>query len=177
MKAKMNACRTWLIAAALALVGASAWADNVAKIGDQGYSTLEAAVTAVKDGETITLLDSVSVSAITTTPANVTIDLNGKTITLTAFAGFTVKGENTKVKNGQVVGTNWYAFKNYSMLTVENLTVTGGFYCTGGILDVVNSDVTTLKYGAFSVWNDARVNVWSGNIWLFVHKYGSRVAA
>ena len=67
----------------------------VAKIGDTYYATLQAAFDAVKDGETITLIDNVTVSVATaayndgtyidgvryTGDKSFTVDFNGKTVT------------------------------------------------------------------------------------------------
>lgn len=47
--------------------------------GDQ-YQTLQAAVEAVQEGQTITMLENVTLTAAVTLPNGVTLDLNGKTI-------------------------------------------------------------------------------------------------
>ena len=66
-----------------------------AKIGEQGYASLQAAFNAVQDGETITLVDNVTISAATagytdgtytdgvryTGDKSFTVDFNGKTVT------------------------------------------------------------------------------------------------
>lgn len=62
-------------------------AEPVAKIGEVSYTSLSAAVTAAKDGETIKLLENITLSATQDTAKNLTIDLNGKTI----------KGDNVRV--------------------------------------------------------------------------------
>lgn len=56
----------------------------VAKIGEQGYVTLQAAIEAVQEGETITLIDNVVLAERVTIPADktLTIDLNGKSISM-----------------------------------------------------------------------------------------------
>ena len=56
---------------------------EVAQVGDNKYETLQAAVAAAKPGDTITLLTDTKLSTMVTIPngANVTLDLNGHTIT------------------------------------------------------------------------------------------------
>ena len=55
-------------------------AENVAQIGTQGYETLAAAVAAVKDNETITLLSDVALDNTLTLDKNLILDLNGHII-------------------------------------------------------------------------------------------------
>ncbi len=54
----------------------------VAKIGDKKYSSLDAAIEAANAGDTITLLDNISLTETVTVPAGktITLDLNGKTV-------------------------------------------------------------------------------------------------
>lgn len=81
--------RLFLLVTMLLLSTVNALADNVAKIGDTEYATLQAAFDAVPaDGTptTITMLADAQVSSSITINANqsVVLDLNGKTITSTA---------------------------------------------------------------------------------------------
>lgn len=72
-------------------------ATNVAKIGDKEYATLEAAVGEAKDGDTIKLTAPITASITIPAKKNITLDLNGQTLT----------GENgnnaIKVEGGLVV--------------------------------------------------------------------------
>ena len=74
---------TMLLFSLLAFVGVVR-AENVAKIGDVEYETLQGAVNAVQEVETITLIDNVVLAEIVTIPADktLTIDLNGKSISM-----------------------------------------------------------------------------------------------
>ena len=56
---------------------------NAAKIGETEYETLTAAVAAVKDGETVTMLKDVTESVEIAADKNIILDLNGKTLTNT----------------------------------------------------------------------------------------------
>lgn len=53
---------------------------HVCEIDSQGYPTLEDAVAAVQDGQTIKLLENVTLAKSVTLPNGVTLDLHGKTI-------------------------------------------------------------------------------------------------
>ena len=71
-----------------------AFADgDVAKIGDQGYSTLKDAVAAANANDTIEILSDVTESIEIAADKNITIDLNGKTLTNT-------DGKHTIENNG-----------------------------------------------------------------------------
>lgn len=89
-------------------------AHYVAYIGDVYYESLEAALEALTDGATLTLLENITVTeawdcrnnGAKVTAANVTIDGNGKTLTLTGDvddrnwdAVFRFEGDNATVKN------------------------------------------------------------------------------
>ena len=84
---------------------------GVAKIGDTGYETLAAAVRAANAGDTIVLLDDINLDSYQTISKQLTIDLNGKTITSTAIntirltsnADLTVKDS---AGGGKITNTN-----------------------------------------------------------------------
>ena len=73
------------LATILALVMAlslttAAWADEtkVAKVGDVEYNTLQAAVDAATEGQTIVLLKDVEITSVVTVGKKVVLDMNGK---------------------------------------------------------------------------------------------------
>ena len=66
---------------------------SVAKIGDQGYSTLKDAVDAAQENETVTLLSDVTESVEIENGKTITLDLNGYTLTNT-------DGKHTIENNG-----------------------------------------------------------------------------
>ena len=84
----------------------------VAQIGTVGYETLEAALAAAKTGETVKMLADVTLTAKQTIDKAVVFDLNGKTISSTAYrtislgsgANVTIRdsstGQNGKITNG-----------------------------------------------------------------------------
>ena len=83
---------------------------GVAKIGKRGYATLPEAVKAASAGETIVLLDNITLSSVQTISKQLTIDLNGKIISSTAYrtirlntdADLTVKDSGT---GGKITNT------------------------------------------------------------------------
>lgn len=129
--------------------------DNfVAKIGEAEYKTLAEAIAAAKDGDTVTLLANCSGDGIRVAtnkyPTGITIDFAGYSYTVggklvgstgTASNGFQLLAGNTiTMKNGFIYGdasvagddiTKWSGapaimIQNYSNLTLDNMTVSGG---------------------------------------------------
>lgn len=97
----------------------------VAKIGDTKYDSLAKAVTAARDGDTVTLLASCNNSVSIEVQTNIIIDLNGKTVTNSADKMFTTRGEVT-IRNGEIKGAVASSIVNaYNKLTLTNVTITG----------------------------------------------------
>ena len=150
-------------------------ASGVAYVAGKGFDTLQAAIDAAQDGQTVTLLtDATEDVAIN---KSVTLDLHGKTLTNTnaGKATISVRGGTVTVKNGNVVGgTGYYNIEvtkdsnanltladvtatagNTGSAMIDNygtLTVTSGTY-TGG-LDTVKNEPNaklTITGGAFTL--------------------------
>ena len=111
--------------------------DCVAKIGNNAYTTLTAAVNAVSDGETITLLkDATGDGVKVTSGKNFTLDFGGHTYTVD---GTTVGSAGTETQAFQLLKDSDITFKNgtitsskalmlvqnYSNLTLDNMTLDG----------------------------------------------------
>ena len=112
---------------------------NVAKVGETEYATLEEAIAKAEAGQTVTLIADVNTPERTyVVSKNLTIDLNGKTVTGSGYDGvFQIDGADAKVliKNGNVVAVEqsgsagkyamavWACAENCE-LTLEGLTVT-----------------------------------------------------
>ena len=112
---------------------------NVAKVGETEYATLEEAIAKAEAGQTVTLIADVNTPETTyVVSKNLTIDLNGKTVTGYGYDGvFQIDGKDAKVliKNGNVVAVEqsgsagkyamavWACAENCE-LTLEGLTVT-----------------------------------------------------
>ena len=82
---------------------------NVAKIGDTEYATLADAISAANEGDTIVLIDNVSDISTLYIEKNITIDLDGHTIS-TAYCE---------------VGKHYYAIYNWASLTINDSAGTG----------------------------------------------------
>ena len=81
-----------------AVFGIAAGAEgNVAKVGDTEYSTLQAAINAASDGGEVDLIANVTESITISADDNVTLDLNG--YTLTNSTGHTITNNGTLTIN------------------------------------------------------------------------------
>lgn len=112
---------------------------NVAKVGDTEYATLKEAIDKAEAGQTVTLIADVNTPETTyVVSKDLTIDLNGKTVTGYGYDGvFQIDGANANVliKNGNVVAVEktgsegkyamavWACAENCEV-TLEDLTVT-----------------------------------------------------
>ena len=106
---------------------------NAAKIGETEYETLTAAVAAVKDGETVTMLKNVTESVEIAADKNITIDLNGKTLTNT-------DGKHTIENNGTLMIND---SSNDKTGTVDNV-----IHARGALVNHAGA-VATLNGGKF----------------------------
>lgn len=136
------------------------------------YEKFEDAYVSAEDGDTIKLLNDVSISkGISVKNKNITIDGNDKTINngsnYIAFEG----NKNLAVKNLNVIGTGKLEIKENATieadyLTIQSLQINGSTITSKGILK--NSTVDTLKaYGKLNLENTTVKNILFPNI-----KYG-----
>ncbi len=153
MKSKMKMRKLLALVLSLTMVlsavpfglSAGAEAANEAKIGDTQFATMEEALNAVSDGETITLLTDVNLEKMAATSKNVTLDLGGKTLSSGADIVLYVAEGKLTVKNGNIIGENnglaVYASlkeeKHEAELDIEsdvNITAKNGYgaFCCGG---------------------------------------------
>lgn len=106
---------------------------NAAKIGETEYETLTAAVAAVKDGETVTMLKDVTESVEISADKNIILDLNGKTLTNT-------DGKHTIENNGTLTIND---SSNDKTGTVDNV-----IHARGALVNHAGA-VATLNGGKF----------------------------
>ena len=142
-------------------------AKPVAKIGEQGYATLEAAFAAATEGQTITMLDDAT-PALTSQRAitkAAVIDLGGKTMTLTEddlYFGTTTFKNGTIVVDPSVKPSTavFWMFANQT-LTFDNVKIvaTGvtGTYLIG--LEGENSDLNLLNGSEILVENTTALDL------------------
>ncbi len=146
-----------LLAAILALVMAlslctAAWATEagtttyVAEVNGQKYETLQAAVNAAKDGETVTLLSNASGGVYfgynadntdwpKSVTKNITVDFSGNSYDAVPTVGSTntktngfqlLKGNTVTLKNGTIQSTQAkILIQNYCNLTLEDMNLIG----------------------------------------------------
>ena len=125
---------------------------SVAQVGFKAFNTLQAAIDAAQDGETVTLLtDAIEDVAIN---KSITLDLGGKTLTNTnaGKATISVQGGTVTVKNGNVVGgTGYYNIEvtkgSNANLTLVDVTATAGN--TGSSM-IDNWGTLTIESGSYS---------------------------
>ena len=84
---------------------------GVAEVGGTGYATLAEAIRAANTGDTVTLLDNIELTSAQSINKQLTLDLNGKTITSTAANTIKlVAGADLTVKDsaagGKIANTN-----------------------------------------------------------------------
>ena len=129
--------------------GTHSVASGVAYVAGKGFGTLQAAIDAAQDGETVTLLaDATEDVAIN---KSVTLDLHGKTLTNTNAGKATLtiaKGATATVKNGSIVGgTGYYTIDSYGTATLEDVTATAGNTDSSMIR---NDGTLTIESGSYS---------------------------
>ena len=109
----------------------------IAKIGETEYRSLKKAVNNAVNGDTITfVMDVKQADGVLITDKNLTIDLNGKTFTIT-------DGANTNNRNFKVNGTSVVTIKNGTLVAEGELT--SGAYGTVRTEDTAVANLEDLK--------------------------------
>lgn len=141
--------------------GDTGTATGVATIDGQSYDTLEAAIAAASEGQTITLTSNVELAAPVDLPAGVTLDGNGHELTCTAEVAsgalVNVTNANVTVKNLTVntAGLVKHGIQFYCTTggTIEGCTVNGGRYtavCVNGSQVTIKDTVLNPDEGAYA---------------------------
>lgn len=128
--------------------------NNVAKIGETEYETLEEAFEAVKDNETIVLLKDVTANVVLPSGKTAILDLNGQTIngyiTVTGNSDVTTKW---LLQNGTVINTSTStAAISASFATIEltQIDLTSYYHCVrlnANGVGIVNSGTYIINRG------------------------------
>lgn len=116
-------CLAFSLLPTAALADEGEASGNVAKVGEQGYATLQAAINAAKDGDTVTLLGDVTTKATIPAEKTITIDLNGKTLkhegqVLDIYGNLTIKHGTVELSSGNAKAAIW--LNKTAKLTVES---------------------------------------------------------
>ena len=136
----------------------------VAQIGSIGYETLEAALAAAKDGETVKLLADVTESVTIDADRTLTLDLNGKTLSAgKASEALTVTGhltidDTSAAKSGRVVGDGRYA------VYMKNRTAHVGEAAVGGSLTLNAGSLEGATHGVYILANQAAFTMNGGKV-------------
>lgn len=139
-------------------------AKPVAAIGATGYETLEAALAAAKDGETVKLLADVTESVTIAADRTLTLDLNGKTLSAgKASEALTVTGhltidDTSAAKSGRVVGDGRY------VVYMNNRTAHVGESVVGGSLTLNAGSLEGATYGVYIRANQATLTMNGGKV-------------
>ncbi len=121
----------------------------VAEVGGVKYETVNAAIAAANNGDTVTLLSDTTEDVLIN--KSITLDLGGKTLTNTGVgkATISITVNNVTVKNGNVIGGASYyniEVKKGASATLEGVTATAGN--TGSSM-VDNWGTLTIKSGSY----------------------------
>ena len=123
----------------------------VAQISGTVFTSLQAAIDAAQDGKTVMLLTDATEDVTIAAGKNITLDLNGKTLTNTNAGKATLtiaKDATATVKNGNVIGgTSFYTIQNNGTATLEDVTATAG---NNGSSMIDNYGVLTISSGAYT---------------------------
>ncbi len=151
----------------------------VAKVNSaEGYNTLAEAIAAAKAGDTVTLLQNVTVDKPISVDKAITLDLGGKTLTSTWAMPSDASGadryalvNNAKMTltNGTFAAGQARAIGAYAGLTLNNVTVsqtlTGGHacvaFCKAGATYTIKSSTITGDYAVANFANNATISITS----------------
>ena len=118
------------VAAPAAETGGEGTTAAVAEVGGKSYSSLQEAINAAQDGETVTLIADATEDATVAAGKNITLDLGSKKLTNTNTGKATLtiaKGATATVKNGSIVGgASFYTIQNSGTATFEDVDRYGG---------------------------------------------------
>lgn len=115
---------------------------DVAAIGDVGYVTLQEAITAASNDDTVVLLKDATENINIPSGKKMTLDINGKTLTGTGETSVIINKGNLIVKGNNGIITGGYNIPSAS------IKYGGGFYCVGGsikIYDLIIKDNGSLE--------------------------------
>lgn len=126
----------------------------VARIGETRYETLTAAIENAKDSETVTLLKDVTADITIPAGKTITLDLNGKKLTVPTDAGILVQGKLTVTGNGTVTCEKTPFMVDAGELIIENGAVNSdkdyGIYAKNGGQITVNGGTLTSSFAVLS---------------------------
>ena len=121
--------KTFFISLLALCLTASAWADNVAKIGTTEYATLAEAISAATAGQTVQLIADINQENGVLINKNLTLDLNNHTYTCTSGSNVNsraikITAGTVAIQNGTIIGEPTANFNGgcYGPLRIEGAT-------------------------------------------------------
>ncbi|MGN0856817.1 MAG: hypothetical protein ACI4QJ_05405 [Candidatus Spyradenecus sp.] len=119
-------CAAGYMATGTTVEGETLWAVQpaVAQIGETTYTSLEAAIADAQSGDTVTLLQDVTIAAPVTVDEAIKIDLAEHTVTSSVGFVFEVTTGAT-IQNGTITGGNIKVGSSEGTVTLEKLQVSG----------------------------------------------------
>ena len=164
-----------LILSVLLTTGVMA-ATKVAKVNNKTYTSLAKALSAARNGDTITLLDAVKTSSAVKITKNVTIDFAQKNYTYTGSDFAFVVTKKTVFKNGKAFASKGGLIK---INKKASLTIQSGKYVNGQAANaclLLNNGTLTVKNGTFiSTESNALVND-SGTVRIINGKFSNKLS-
>ena len=133
------------------------------QVGTKVYPTFDEALAAAKDGDTIKLLNNLTLTKKIVVNKKITLDLNGKTISGDFYDPYGIiyvkKGATLTVTNGTIKADQIFAIGNYGTVIVEDGAVIEGGYTEqyGPEAGIYNLYYTANYYGS-TVINGGSVN-------------------
>ena len=132
--------------------------NGVANIGEIYYPSVESALDAARNGETIIVMkDDVAISAAYSFTGKAILNLNGKTLMVEEGGSLDIDGGTLEITNGVLeVAKNHALDLNSGALTLSGCTVNSTAVDNGGIIWVYGStDPDAEKYSVLMVEDDA----------------------
>ena len=149
---------------------------KVAKVGDVYYETLADAYTAAEDGQTITLLDNITLSEIFVIETSITLDGNNKTLTYTGsdraidiydasnnVDNVTIKNITIKFTSASEYCQRGINYNEGGNLTLDNVTVDGSSVVTYAVNLPSKSTGANVTITNSNITGKIALNVWGAN--------------
>ncbi len=143
-----------LMVTLIAMLGISAiWAEgtSVATIGDTTYETLQAAITAAADGQTVTLQSDTAVTATISVSEDITLDLNGSMVSSASKTPISIaSGAKVTIQDsssGAAGGISCTANKTPAVAVVGSLTLKSGNLSGFVAIDLGKGSTLTMEGG------------------------------
>ena len=161
----------------------------VALIGENEYTTLEAAIEDVQEGETVVVFDDVDLATAIEISKEVTLDLNGKKLTVsqdTAGDGVfhvITNGDLTINGNGEVNGVGNNKWNIVVFADGGHVTINGGTYTNVGAVDTGTENGGSTHFDVIYTKNGGSVTINGGTFkgqtpdWLLNIHDGSRTTS